>query len=78
MLRGNSQSEISSTLYISQPTISRDIDYIHSKYITDSKNTYRRLSEEYINISLGIDEMIKNSWKIVDDNRTNVRSRLKQ
>jgi hypothetical protein len=26
---------------------------------------------------LGIDEMIKNSWKIVDDNRTNVRSRLK-
>jgi hypothetical protein len=35
------------------------------------------LSDEYINISLGIDEMIKNSWKIVDDNRTNVRSRLK-
>jgi hypothetical protein len=26
---------------------------------------------------LGIDEMIKNSWKIVDDNRTNVKSRLK-
>jgi len=26
---------------------------------------------------LRIDEMIKNSWKIVDDNRTNVKSRLK-
>ena len=55
----------------------QDIDYIKSKYITNSKNTYRRLSEEYINISLGIDEMIKNSWKIIDDNRTNVKSRLK-
>src|SRR5215207_4113311 len=77
LLRGNTQAEISRTLDISQPTISRDIDFIHSKYITKSKNTYRRLSEEYINISLGIDEMINNSWKIVDDNRTNVRSRLK-
>jgi predicted transcriptional regulator len=77
LLRGNTQSEISGILHISQPTISRDIDYIRSKYITNSKNTYRRLSEEYINISLGIDEMIKNSWKIVDDNRTNVKSRLK-
>jgi predicted transcriptional regulator len=77
LLRGNTQSEISRTLHISQPTISRDIDYIKSKYITNSKNTYGRLSEEYINISLGIDEMIKNLWKIVDDNRTNVKSRLK-
>ena len=51
LLRGNTQSEISRTLDISQPTISRDIGYIHSKYITNSKNTYRRLSEEYINIS---------------------------
>ena len=77
LLRGNTQAEISRTLDISQPTISRDIDFIHSKYITKSKNTYRRLSEEYINISLGIDEMIKNSWKIVEDNRTNVKTRLK-
>jgi hypothetical protein len=26
---------------------------------------------------LGIDEIIKNLWKIVDDNRTNVKSRLR-
>jgi DNA-binding transcriptional regulator LsrR (DeoR family) len=77
LLRGNTQSEISRTLDISQPTISRDIAFIQSRYITNSKNTYTRLSEEYINISLGIDEMIKNSWKIVDDNRTNVKTRLK-
>ncbi len=77
LLRGNTQSEISRTLHISQSTISRDIDYIRSRYITNSKNTYKLLSEEYINISLGIDEMIKNLWKIVDDNRTNVKSRLK-
>ena len=76
-MHGNTQSEISRTLHISQPTISRDIDYIKSKYITNSKKTYRQLSEEYINISLGIDEMIKNSWKIVDDKRTNVKSSLK-
>jgi hypothetical protein len=48
------------------------------KYITSSKNTYRRLSEEYINISLGIDEMIKGSWKIVDNNRTYSRVDGKQ
>ena len=40
-------------------------------------NTIKRLSDEYINISLGIDEMIKNSWKVVDDNRTNARSKIK-
>ena len=39
-LRGNTQWEISRNLQISQPTISRDIDYIRSKYITNSKNTY--------------------------------------
>ena len=77
LLRGNTQSELSRTLDINQPTISRDIDYIRSKYITNSKNTIKRLSDEYINISLGIYEMIKNSWKIVDDNRTKIRSRLK-
>ena len=37
LLRGNTQSEISRTLHISQPTILRDIDYIKSKYITNSK-----------------------------------------
>ena len=37
------------------------VDSIKSKYITNSKNPYQRLSEEYINIALGIDEMIKNS-----------------
>jgi DNA-binding NarL/FixJ family response regulator len=41
LLRGNTQSEISRSLDISQPTISRDIDYIHSKYITNSKNTIK-------------------------------------
>ena len=35
LTRGNTQSEISRTLDISQPTISRDIDFIHSKYITN-------------------------------------------
>ncbi|HJS63786.1 MAG TPA: hypothetical protein VJ767_02880 [Nitrososphaeraceae archaeon] len=77
LLRGNTQSEISRNLHISQPTISRDIDFIRSNYVTDSKNTIKRYTEEYINISLGIDEMIRNSWKIVDDNRANIRSRLK-
>ena len=43
LLRENSQSEISRTLDISQPTISRDIAFIQSRYITNSKNTYTRL-----------------------------------
>jgi predicted transcriptional regulator len=77
LLRGNTQSEISRNLHISQPTISRDIDFIRSKYVTDSKNTIKRYTQEYINISLGINEIIGNSWKIVDDNRANIRSRLK-
>lgn len=50
---------------------------IHSKYKTNSENTIKRLSDEFINISFGIDEIIKSSWKIIEDNRTNVRSRLK-
>lgn len=59
LLRGNTQSEISRILDISQPAISRDIDFIQSEYISNSKKRIKRLSDEYINISLGIDEMIK-------------------
>lgn len=76
MTRSYSQYEFANILHISQPTISRDIYFIQGKYITNPKNTVKRLSEEYINVSLGLDEMIKISWKIVDDNRTNVRSRF--
>lgn len=36
-----------------------------------------RQDEDYIDISLCIDEMIRNSWKILDYITANMRSRLK-
>jgi DNA invertase Pin-like site-specific DNA recombinase len=37
LLRGNSRSEISRNLHISQPTTSRDIDFNRGKNVTNSK-----------------------------------------
>jgi predicted transcriptional regulator len=77
LLRGYSQSEITRQLHISQPTISRDIEYVRAHFSSDPKYYGNRIFTEYVNLSLATDEMLQNLWKLVDDSRISVKHRLK-
>ena len=61
LTRGYSQKEISSILYISQPTVSRDISFIKSDYQKefDTNNTKAKFAEDYCMAQMSFDEIRK-------------------
>jgi predicted transcriptional regulator len=77
LIRGYSQTEISDILHISQPTISRDINTIFQ----DRKRRQQRFGNEFFlnlqNTLAGITEIIKKSWTIVDDHKSDQKERMK-
>jgi predicted transcriptional regulator len=79
LTRGYSQKEISSTLQISQPTVSRDISFIKNEFNTeyDLNNTKTKFASDYFKAELTFDEIRKNLWEIVDDKRTKARDKIK-
>ncbi len=77
LARGYHQHEIASTLHISQPTISRDIHYIQKEIRKSTGNYGERLFEVYRNNLLGLDEMIKKLWTIVDSPKTDSKEKIK-
>jgi predicted transcriptional regulator len=79
LIRGYSQYEISNTLHISQPTISRDIDFIRSYTINDEKrkNLAHRYYYEQQNALDGVGELMKNLWLIVDNSKIEVKEKMK-
>ncbi|MGD9534404.1 MAG: ECF-type sigma factor [Candidatus Nitrosocosmicus sp.] len=79
LARGYSQKEISSTLHISQTTVSRDLSFIRSvlQQDCDTDNIKKKFSEDIALAKMGFDEIKKNLWEIVDDKRTKDRMRLK-
>jgi predicted transcriptional regulator len=69
LIRGYSQYEMSNTLHISQPTISRDIDFIRSRSISAAKTkdiAYRYYHEQQNGLD-GVQELMKNLWLIIDN-----------
>jgi predicted transcriptional regulator len=77
LTRGYSQYEIANTLRISQPTISRDIHYIQNDLHKSKENYGERLFEVYQNSLLGLDELIKKLWIIVDSSKTDEKEKMK-
>jgi predicted transcriptional regulator len=75
--RGYSQYEIANTLRISQPTISRDIHYIQKDLRKSKENYGERLFEVYQNSLLGLDEVIKKLWAIIDSSKTDEKEKMK-
>jgi hypothetical protein len=57
-----SQKEISSTLQISQPTVSRDISFIKSDYHIEYNlnNTKAKFAEDYCMAQMSFDEVKQN------------------
>ena len=77
LARGYGQHEIANTLHISQPTISRDIHYIQKEIHKSTENYGEHLFEVYRNNLLGLDEMIKKLWTIVDSPKTDSKEKIK-
>jgi predicted transcriptional regulator len=77
LIRGYSQYEISNTLHISQPTISRDMKHVYEDKKKRQKKYGNELVLEVQNTMAGLGELIKKAWTIVDDSKTKHRERMK-
>jgi hypothetical protein len=77
LIRGHNQFEISNTLRISQPTISRDIDYIQAEIQKRKKQYGNELFQEYRNTLAGLNELVKMMWTIIDDPKSHRKEKLK-
>jgi predicted transcriptional regulator len=79
LIRGYSQYEISNTLHLSQPTISRDIHYIRNQNSSavKRKNLAYRYYYEQQNCLDGVQELMKKLWLIIDNPKIEVKERMK-
>jgi predicted transcriptional regulator len=79
LIRGYSQYEMSNTLHLSQPTISRDIDFIRKQNTSAEKrkNLPYRYYFEQQNALDGVGELMKNLWLIIDNPKIEVKERMK-
>ena len=78
LIRRYSQYEISNTLRISQPTISKDIDFIRNQTSSASKQDLaHRMCYEQQNGLDGVGELMKNLWLIIDNPKIKVKERMK-
>jgi hypothetical protein len=64
-------------LHISQPTISRDIHYLQKEINKNKGNYGERLFGVYRNSLLGLYEVIKKLWTIIDSSKTNEKEKMK-
>lgn len=62
---------------ISQPTISRDINYIETEMRKSAEKYDKHKFEVYRNNLLGLDEMIKKLWTIADSPKTSSKEKIK-
>lgn len=77
-VRGYSQSEISSTLQLSQSSVSRDLQYLRSEVMAKNRRELgKRIFFEQLNTIEGIGELMKSLWKTIDDPRVHVKERIK-
>ena len=72
--QGNSQPEISRTLQISLGTVNKDLSYLRHQAQENLKTHINdKLPEEYQNCMVGINQVLKICWEIVNKSR-NVNS----
>jgi predicted transcriptional regulator len=79
LVQGQNQYDISEVLQISQPTISRDVQYLRSKAKEEIKlHINEKLPEEYQRCLTGINQVLKFAWdmanKLPQDNRLKLQA----
>jgi hypothetical protein len=68
--QGNSQPEISRTLQISLGTVNKDLSFLRQKAQENLKTHINdKLPEEYQNCMVGINQVLKICWEIVNKPR---------
>jgi hypothetical protein len=68
--QGNSQPEISRTLQISLGTVNKDLSYLRQLAQDNLKShVQQKLPEEYQNCMVGINQVLKICWEIVNKSR---------
>jgi hypothetical protein len=77
LFKGYNQQEIVSFLHVSQPTISRDIALLHSQQEKEINDYGKLLFENHFDIVNGSAEMLKQAWKMLDDPKTDNKTKLK-
>jgi predicted transcriptional regulator len=77
LIRGYSQYEMSNTLHLSQPTISRDIDFIRNptNNAVKTKDVIRLYYYELQNGLDGIQELMKSLWIFIDNPKIEVKQK---
>ena len=78
-MQGQNQYDIAEVLQISQPTISRDVQYLRSKAKEEIKlHINEKLPEEYQRCLTGINQVLKIAWdianKLPQDNRLKLQA----
>jgi hypothetical protein len=79
LVQGQNQYDIAEVLQISQPTISRDVQYLRSKAKEDIElHINEKLPEEYQRCLTGINQVLKIAWdmanKLPQDNRLKLQA----
>jgi hypothetical protein len=68
--QGNTQSDIAKTLHVGEATVSRDISCLrHQAQINLKTHINDKLPEEYQNCMVGINQVLKICWEIVNKSR---------
>jgi hypothetical protein len=68
--QGNTQSDIAKTLHVGEATVSRDISSLRQQAeINLRTNINDKLPEEYQNCMVGINQVLKICWEIVNKSR---------
>jgi hypothetical protein len=69
--QGNTQSDIAKTLHVGEATVSRDISSLRQQAQLNLKTHINdKLPEEYQNCMVGINQVLKICWEIVNKSRT--------
>lgn len=65
LIKGYHQSQIAQVLKISEPTVSRDVNYLREQArLNMHSHLQDRLPQEYENCMAGINQILKMSWEI--------------
>src|SRR6187401_514108 len=65
LIRGNTQWEIAEYLGVSQPTVSRDIQWLRSVANKELKDKLeKKVPEKYYRYLVSIDEGLRHAWEI--------------
>ena len=69
LVKGNNEYDIAEALKVSQPTISRDIEYLRTRAQEYLKtHIQNKLPQEYQRCLTGMNQVLKLSWQIANNN----------